>query len=137
MSKICIEIDCSQVIAAVVQALGGVAPAEGTATAPATRGRKKKEEPATADATPPVGAPVAPVPPDSQAVASADGVTIEKVRECVVAAAQKLTVGVVIEELNRVAGVRKAGLVPPEKFGAVIAHLNKLVADSDALGELG
>jgi len=124
--KFVFEVDTVEQAAAVIEALGGV-PAKG-------KGKKADAavattSPATAPTTPVV---VAPTPPDSQAVVSASGKTIEDVKKVVVDAASKITVPVVVEILKATAGVQKAGQVTPDKFDAVIAAITAKVTETEA-----
>lgn len=125
--KFVFEVDTIEQANAVIAALGGV-------PAPAKSGRGKKGDEAAPAATgTPAPAPVVnPVPPDSQATASASGKTIEDVKKVVVDAASKLTVPVVVEILKATAGVQKAGQVPADKFDAVIAAITAKVTETEA-----
>ena len=124
--KFVFEVDTIEQATAVIEALGGV-PAKG-------KGKKADAAVATSSPAPAPTTPVvvAPVPVDSQTAASASGKTIEDVKKVVVEAAGKMTVPVVVEILKSVAGVQKAGQVPPDKFDAVIAAISAKLAATEA-----
>lgn len=143
MPKINIEIECTpeQLTAIAAILTGSITVHHSTASAapasdpvvsppaaaetPAPKTRKKKGE-AAATETPaaPAATPPAPATPPAT-------VDIAAVRAVVVEASEKLTIPVVGEALQAVAGVRKASQVPPEKFEAVIKHLKDLIAKAE------
>ena len=124
--KFVFEVDTLEQATAVIAALGGVVPAKGG------KGKKADDAAASTPSAPTAPVVVAPVPADTQALVSATGKTIEDVKKAVVEAASKMTVPVVVEILKSVAGVQKAGQVPPDKFDAVIAAISAKLSATEA-----